>query len=487
MSISDADPGGNHADSVAWATPLDNLTNVHVAAVFNPLAGYHALYVDGNLVGRNLDPAITLAGVKDTLNWIGRSLYAADPYFNGSVDEFRIYQGALSSLEIGVSHAFGPSTPQQNPGALQSISLQLSPTMIADSGQVPIVFATYANLTHFNLSANSLAGIPGLTYAFSDPEVAFLDADGFVRSGRPGSATVTATYQGQTSSVVITVVPPPAAVLRHRYSFTENANDSVSSAHGALQGSARISAGKLVLDGSAGTYVELPGGLVSSLGSVTIEFWADFGPQPNWPRVFDFGSVAGNDGVNFLFFTPKTHFGAHRFGIATGAGYSDLDSAPALENRSLHMACVYDPNQGFQAVYTNGVLERAVYNARIPLSTVAVDLSYLGRSLFSADGYLKGSLDELRIYEGRLTRDQVFAHYQSGPDQLARPELTITRNGEAVILSWPLDVADFTLVASPVLDANAPWNPVAAPVIRENTRFQTTVPLLGTRYYQLRK
>jgi hypothetical protein len=55
-----------------------------------------------------------------------------------------------------------------------------------------------------------------------------------------------------------------------------------------------------------------------------------FGPEPNWPRVFDFGSISGSSGANFLFFTPKTHFGAHRLGIATGAGASDLDSASVL-------------------------------------------------------------------------------------------------------------------------------------------------------------
>jgi hypothetical protein len=33
-------------------------------------------------------------------NWIGRSQFANDPYFNGLVDDFRIYRGALSAMEI---------------------------------------------------------------------------------------------------------------------------------------------------------------------------------------------------------------------------------------------------------------------------------------------------------------------------------------------------------------------------------------------------
>jgi hypothetical protein len=33
-------------------------------------------------------------------NWIGRSVYAADPYLTGQVDDFRLYSGALTSDEV---------------------------------------------------------------------------------------------------------------------------------------------------------------------------------------------------------------------------------------------------------------------------------------------------------------------------------------------------------------------------------------------------
>ncbi len=33
-------------------------------------------------------------------NWIGRSQYAADPYFNGKIDDLRIYHGAMSAAEV---------------------------------------------------------------------------------------------------------------------------------------------------------------------------------------------------------------------------------------------------------------------------------------------------------------------------------------------------------------------------------------------------
>jgi hypothetical protein len=35
-----------------------------------------------------------------TNNWLGRSIYTADPYFNGAIDDFRIYDRALSEAEV---------------------------------------------------------------------------------------------------------------------------------------------------------------------------------------------------------------------------------------------------------------------------------------------------------------------------------------------------------------------------------------------------
>ena len=59
------------------------------------------LYVDGIAVGTN--DAVQLAPFRlgqTTQTWIGRSQYGADPYFNGLIDDFRIYYGALAPSQI---------------------------------------------------------------------------------------------------------------------------------------------------------------------------------------------------------------------------------------------------------------------------------------------------------------------------------------------------------------------------------------------------
>ncbi|MEO7494572.1 MAG: LamG-like jellyroll fold domain-containing protein [Massilia sp.] len=72
---------------------------VHVAVT---LAGSNgSLYVNGALVGSSPDIKHAPFRLGSTnQNWIGRSQYASDPYFNGKIDDFRIYSGALSASEI---------------------------------------------------------------------------------------------------------------------------------------------------------------------------------------------------------------------------------------------------------------------------------------------------------------------------------------------------------------------------------------------------
>ena len=38
-------------------------------------------------------------------NWIGRSAFTADPYFDGLVDDFRVYNRALTAAEITALYA----------------------------------------------------------------------------------------------------------------------------------------------------------------------------------------------------------------------------------------------------------------------------------------------------------------------------------------------------------------------------------------------
>ena len=80
-----------------------------VAVVF--VSNSHAeLYRDGASLGR---VAIdwSLSSIQDLNDWIGRSQWASDHTFNGTVNEFRLYGRALSECAIAALDVAGPNSP----------------------------------------------------------------------------------------------------------------------------------------------------------------------------------------------------------------------------------------------------------------------------------------------------------------------------------------------------------------------------------------
>jgi len=276
--------------------------------------------------------------------------------------------------------------------------------------------------------------------------------------------------------------------LAHRYSFTQDVTDSIGEAHGELKGNAVITNGALKLTGAVGGYAELPGGLVSGCSAATFEFWATFGANANWTRVFDFGTTNGIFGSQYAFFCPRTQFGTQRFEISTGAGIFTCDRAPMLDNRSVHVVCILDPSNSYAAIYTNGVLETQT-NATIPVLTgVNKTIGYLGRSLFANDGWLNGTIDEFRIYDGRLTPEEITANFIAGPDALALP-ITLQQSlaGNSTVLTWPSYAAGFDLEAADQLSIGA-WSPVVGSPLISNNTFRMSLPATNTmRVFRVRR
>ncbi|MGF6854041.1 LamG-like jellyroll fold domain-containing protein [Paraburkholderia sp. CI3] len=88
--------GEYHLDGTA-ALPTGQWTHVAVTLSGSTLT----LYVNGAAVKSLSNVPFAPWRIGPTAqNWVGRSQFQADPYFNGLVDEFRIYRGALSASQI---------------------------------------------------------------------------------------------------------------------------------------------------------------------------------------------------------------------------------------------------------------------------------------------------------------------------------------------------------------------------------------------------
>jgi hypothetical protein len=409
-------------------------------------------------------------------------------------------------------------------GALQRVYLQplsVSTLNPGDFEQVTLV-GDYPSVAGVLLSSSEPgldpATFPHPVYSSSNPNVASIDANGLLTAVGVGSSTLTATVGAfnSTNSVTISVTPLATALI-HRYSFTNGVSDSVGGADGSLNGDATVTGGQLVLDGTQGTSMSLPAGILSGLNEVTLEAWATFPTalQTN-AYLFAFGNQDAN-GVgenyidlcahNLITLTSQANFGqGDPSSVPAFLGERDAVCNTDLDyHTNIQIVVVYHPMAGYEAYYTNGVLAAtaSMFNVLIdPVSymdsafngssilayTLGADpMNYIGQSLFNVDLGTQASVDEFRIYSTPLTASQIAADYALGPNQLigtstAPVNLAVKSSGGNVVFSWPTTSADVTLLASQKLGSGATWTPVAIPsgaMTVSGGNYQVTLPVSG--------
>jgi hypothetical protein len=431
-------------------------------------------------------------------------------------------------------------TPVPLGGALQRVYFQplLRSTVAVGTFQQATLVGDYPSVSGVLLSSSEPGvdptNFPQPVYGSSNPSVATVDTNGLVTAISPGSSILTATVGGFTStnSVSITVTPVTATLI-HRYSFATDASDSIGGANGTFDGDATVSGGQLVLDGSVGSGVALPSGILSGLDEVTIEAWVTFPSTINpYANLFAFGNedlipLDPNNGAgeNYISFSPNTAGATAQANFGQGApGYlGERDAAinGVLDNQTnMQIVVVYHPLAGYEAFYTNGVLASSIsmfddlidpvassgptytnINTGVPGASIlaytlgADPTNFIGQSLY-APGYLNNAptpidigdpgllanIDEFRIYNGPLTAAQIATDYALGPNTLpsVSPTLSAIISGGNLVISWTTNgTSGFTLQGSATLGANASWSTVNGAVI-VGSNYQVTVPISGS-------
>ena len=72
----------------------------HAAVVMDGTAMTATLYLDGTVAATSSVAVLPKNLGNTTQNWIGRSQFTADGFFTGAVDDFRIFNRALSASEV---------------------------------------------------------------------------------------------------------------------------------------------------------------------------------------------------------------------------------------------------------------------------------------------------------------------------------------------------------------------------------------------------
>ena len=96
--------GGSAQEQQLNAPALVAGSWLHVAVTLT--AGTDTLYVNGAQVAQSTTVTLTPTSLGTTTqNWLGRSEFTGDPYLTGKLDNFRIYNRALSAAEVQVLYA----------------------------------------------------------------------------------------------------------------------------------------------------------------------------------------------------------------------------------------------------------------------------------------------------------------------------------------------------------------------------------------------
>jgi hypothetical protein len=490
-----ADAGGFHefglsegfggGQTLSWAHGWTNLT-FHYTGVIDPTTFTLAVYSNGVLMQASYTATAPMTMIATNSAALGQSSYG-DPDAILSIDEFRIYSGALTPAQAAMSDLSGPNSTNFNPGALASITVAATNYPAFSPLVAPVIWATYASLTNFNLLPNTMASEAALVVTSSNTNIVSVNAQNMLTTFRPGIVTLSATYLGKTSSAVVQV--GDQSVLTHRYSFTSDASDSVGGANGTLVGTASVSGGQVQLDGGSGDYVSLPGGLLGGYNSATMDVWATISAsQQHWSRLWEFADV-GPATANELYFAPAWNAGANAafFSFDPPDGGVNLGpQSPALINQTVHLTCVV--GDGSVDIYTNAGLYLAITNYIAPASQAGNGGSWIGYSPYGDPG-ITGSVDEYRIYEGRLSPEEIQASDVLGPNAtLSTSNATLSALAIAgnIVLSWPVANAGFAVQASPTLNPGSTWTTLTNAPILVGSKWQLTVPSSGTdQFYRL--
>ena len=339
--------------------------------------------------------------------------------FPGCYDELRISSVCRAANQM---QFFSPAVSiTQNPAALQNVDYN-----------GPVAFTVGASTTGSSLyyqwrfNSNNIAGATNTTYAI--PNVAAASAGYY-------DCVVTNTLGYTNVTTESHVVVGAANFMGHRYSFTTDDTDSISGANGTNFGNAYVTGGHLVLDGTSGSYMQLPPYLFNGASgtALTVEFWATFGANNNSAVVYDFGAqntIGGQlEGYSHLCFVPNdytTGLPQARISASDLAVAQLATAATPLDNQTVHVAVIYDPPDKTEAIYTNGVLAAINTNVTVALSAINNAISYVGRSLdvhVSEGGgpvtpYFAGSIDEFRVYYGALNVLSLQQSDNLGPNQV---------------------------------------------------------------------
>jgi uncharacterized repeat protein (TIGR03806 family) len=389
-------------------TPLPLNVEEYVVLTYDAPNTLASLYLNGVLIGSaNIPTNLAPANYGDTFNnWFGRDEFGGDPMFSGSIDELRVWNGAVSPLYITLSTLAGPNVLLTNLTP-QSVNISLA-NMIGGQSQQTVVSANFLQVS--NLVVTGLA----TNWISSNPNVLAVNGQGMVTAVGGGSATVSATVKGVTGTSAVINVTGAMTVGYWQFNNSTNLGADSSGQSNTLTtatGSpAYSSAGKfggaLYLNGTS-TMSNLSGvfpvGVPVNANPYTIAVWEKIDTGcPNNGGFVGWGVTANGEANSFRLNGANS---LDDFWFNNDFVVSSLAANP-MDGNWHALAVTWDGTN--ETMYVDSVN----VGTRTPVApNVRNSGFYVGRT--TSDEIFKGWLDDLLIANFALTPEEI-AIYQTG-------------------------------------------------------------------------
>ncbi len=158
----------------------------------------------------------------------------------------------------------------------------------------------------------------------------------------------------------------------------------------------------LYLDGTDGTYAQLPTGFFD--GKDTLSILMDVKPAGSGGNFFTFAFGQNSTKYDFL----RIRGTEVRNAITVNSYWSEQETKSSLDysNSWMHIAIIIDGTS--QKLYVNGALVSENQNTGISVSDLGSNLlAYIGKSLYDGDAYFKGYFDNVEVYESVLSNETI--------------------------------------------------------------------------------
>jgi uncharacterized protein YjdB len=200
-------------DDLATPTVFPNGLEQYVTVTYNSSNFVANLYTNGVIDGtetlpndNSYEPAVIGGAGGTTENYLGKDVYN-DSQFEGTIYEFRIWNGAVTPLYLAISAIAGPDVVVTNfTPELIEVTVTNS-SMIAGTSQPAMAIGNFVNAS----------GVPITTsitnWSSSDENVLTVNSSGVITAVNAGSATISAIFGGTTGTSSSITVPATGPVI----------------------------------------------------------------------------------------------------------------------------------------------------------------------------------------------------------------------------------------------------------------------------------